>query len=85
MIDVAEKIEPMDVQRLYTPGPWISSGYANQVLSRGAWNTVCLFWELKNGEVRNFNAANEDGTKAEDFRANARLIAAAPELLEATL
>jgi hypothetical protein len=65
----------------HTPGPWISSKFGFQVLTGDSWNTICELkgpaeWEDKRGSY-------EQEYAGEIQQANARLIAAAPDLLEA--
>lgn len=63
----------------HTPGPWTTDEddhdalYQNIKIKAGKHHTVCTVW-IDDAPVRDFNAEQQ---------ANARLIAAAPELLEA--
>lgn len=65
----------------HTPGPWVSSKFGFQVLTGDSWSTVCTLkgdarWEDGRGDY----APEYEWQRQE---ANARLIAAAPDLLEA--
>ena len=64
----------------HTPGPWIALG--DRVVSEATWDTVAATGYGTNG-ARTL-AVGAVATTAEEH-ANARLIAAAPELLEAAL
>lgn len=63
----------------HTPGPWVTdevdhdAPYENIKIKAGNHHTVCTVW-IDDAPVHDFNAMQY---------ANARLIAAAPELLEA--
>lgn len=63
----------------HTPGPWITNEadhdapYQDIKIKAGKHHTVCTVW-IDDAPVHDFNALQE---------ANARLIAAAPDLLEA--
>lgn len=63
----------------HTPGPWTTdeddhdAPYQDIKIKAGNHRTVCTVW-IDDAPVRDFNAEQQ---------ANARLIAAAPELLEA--
>ena len=65
----------------HTPGPWIASTFGFQVLTGDSWNTICTLsggaeWEDGRGKYRpEYEWQNQE--------ANARLIAAAPDLLAA--
>lgn len=63
----------------HTPGPWKTDGVSVQVEygKTNYRNFVCA-----NNEQRETFSAMIDGKDSETSRANARLIAAAPELLE---
>lgn len=62
----------------HTPGPWATdeddhdAPYQNINIEAGKHHTICTVW-IDDAPVRDFNAEQQ---------ANARLIAAAPELLE---
>lgn len=65
----------------HTPGPWVSSKFGFQVLTGDSWNTICELrgpaeWEDKRGSY-------EQEFEGQIQQANARLIASAPDLLEA--
>ena len=65
----------------HTPGPWITSKFGFQVLTGDSWSVICELkpnpkWEDGRGVYKQENAW-------ENQEANARLIAAAPELLAA--
>lgn len=65
----------------WTRGPWIMSSYGWNVLTGDSWNSICQLkggaeWEDRRGYyVQQYEWQNQE--------ANARLIAAAPELYEA--
>ena len=54
----------------HTPGPWVTCGYENLIVNDNEGNTIVI------------TPGGSTGTRLE-MKANARLIAAAPELLEA--
>ena len=65
----------------HTPGPWVIGSSEGRVLSH--WDGIG-YWEIANATVTNFRGDSGEmyfagGTQ----EANARLIAAAPDLLEA--
>lgn len=65
----------------HTPGPWLSSKFGFQVLTGDSWNTICT---LKGGaEWEDGRGKYEPEYEWQNQEANARLIAAAPALLEA--
>lgn len=55
----------------HTPGPWIATGFKNTVVNDSQGNTIALH-------------PSHDGS-VENAIANARLIAAAPDLLECAM
>jgi hypothetical protein len=61
----------------HTPGPWITNSFGTQVLTGDSWNTVCEIYTSKDHRL----ASWEDGRAATSVEANARLIAAAPDML----
>jgi len=68
----------------HTPGPWIRSIGGYQVLTGDSWNTICVFHEGAGEKWKDHRLAeHEDGRGAVDREANAALVAAAPDLLEA--
>lgn len=65
----------------HTPGPWIASKFGFQVLTGDSWNTICT---LKGGaEWEDGRGKYQPEYAWENQEANARLIAAAPDLLAA--
>ena len=65
---MSQVTEKEDIMNKHTPGPWRKNGSFNVECEPG------LFFLLQN---------NTASVKAQELRANARLIAAAPDLLEA--
>ena len=59
----------------HTPGPWIYSKHGFNVLTADARQSICAVHAIHPGHV----SSQKD---IEEHNANARLIAAAPELLE---
>ncbi|WP_336057348.1 hypothetical protein [Nitratireductor sp. CH_MIT9313-5] len=65
----------------HTPGPWVASKFGFQVLTGDSWNSIC---ELKgSAEWEDGRGTYEPQYEGQNREANARLIAAAPDLLEA--
>lgn len=65
----------------FTPGPWVASKFGFQVLTGDSWNSICTLrgsaeWEDKRGSY-------EPEYEWQNQEANARLIAAAPDLYKA--
>lgn len=57
----------------HTPGPWRAEGWKNTVVNSAKGNTIVI---SPGGD------GGDNGVGIEEIQANARLIAAAPELLE---
>lgn len=65
----------------HTPGPWVSSTFGFQVLTGDSWSTICV---LKGSAGwKDGRGAYEQEYEWQNQEANARLIAAAPDLLDA--
>ncbi|WP_158876863.1 hypothetical protein [Antarcticirhabdus aurantiaca] len=70
----------------HTPGPWLASSFGLQVLTGDSWNTICVLHEGQGEKWKDHRQAGwEDGRSAGSPNANALLIAAAPDLLDALL
>ena len=59
----------------HTPGPWAVGSKSGHIETANAWRMSIAICYNKDSKA--------DGVSKEEFEANARLIAAAPELLEA--
>lgn len=73
--------KPVTARTKHTPGPWLPSRFGSQVLTGDSWSTICTIpgpakWEDQRGDY-------EQEYEWQNQEANARLIAAAPDLLEA--
>jgi hypothetical protein len=65
----------------HTPGPWLPSKFGFQVLTGDSWNTICT---LRGGaEWGDGRGKYEQEYEWQNQEANARLIAAAPDMLDA--
>jgi len=71
----------MNTEVKWTPGPWNASRFGCQVLTGDSWNSIC---ELK-GDARwqDGHGSYQQEYEWQVQEANARLIAAAPEMAEA--
>lgn len=68
----------------HTPGPWVYPRLGTQVLTGDSWSTICVLHSGHGDKFQDHRFAEwKDGRGAEEAGANARLIAAAPELLDA--
>lgn len=73
----------------HTPGPWLIAGTTIYALTQYTGNSDTMRTHLADGinrfsaRVSSDNPERDGGAPPEEIQANARLIAAAPELLEA--